>query len=241
MKDTQNILKLISSISKSFFPLVMIKNILQATIPYVNIIFSYLILDGIISTSSKGDILNNVYWMISLNLGLGLLLSFSTRLLNVRTEYINHTMKSEIARKAQTLDYEQLEKKESLEFLRRAEEGSNSHGGVMSFCDTIGELITHIITIVYSIILLSGLFVIVPKENPTVLEHIFNSPLIVIALAVLFTITLVINYRFAEKVNSESYAFFQKNVDNNRKFNYFFKYQIIITLVRILEYMIWQI
>lgn len=221
IKKTQEILKLISNISKWFFPLVIAKNVLQATIPYVNIIYSYLILDGIIAKDLESDILSNLYWMISLNLVLGLLLSFLTRLLNVKTEYINHSTKSELARKAQTLDYEQLEKKENLEFLKRAEEGANSNGGITAFCNTIGALITHIVTIVYSVILLGGLFIAVPKENPTVLERVFNSPLPTIFFFILFTLALFVNYRISEKMNAESYAFFEKNVDTNRMLNYF--------------------
>jgi ATP-binding cassette, subfamily B, bacterial len=221
MKNTAEILKLISQISKMFFPLVIVKNVLQATIPYVNIIFSYLILDDIVSKGSKAAVLSKVYWMIGLNLGLGLLLSFITRLLNVRTEYINHTMKSEIAGRAQTLDYEQLEKKENLEFIRRAEEGIKSHGGIMSFCNTIGGLITNVVTIVYSIILLSSLFTNAPKENPTTMERIFNSPLPMLAFVILFAASLFVNYRFLKKINTESYGFFQKNVDSNRMFFYF--------------------
>jgi len=221
IKDTREILKFISNISKWFFPLVIAKNVLGATLPYVNIIFSYLILDGIIAKDLKSDILSNLYWMIGLNLGLGLLLSFLTRLLNVKTEYINHSTKSEIARKAQTLDYEMLEKKENLDFLQKAEEGANSNGGIMSFCNTIGELITHTMTIVYSIILLGGLFIRVPIENPTDLERIFNSSLPTIFFFILFGLALFMNFKISEKMNAESYAFFEKNVETNRMLNYF--------------------
>ena len=221
MKDTGKILKLISGISKWFFLFVIVKNLIQATIPYVNILFGYRILDGIIAKAPRTSILTNLYWMVGLNLGLGLLLPFFTRLLNVRAEHINHTMKSEIARKAQTLDYEQLEKKESLELLRRAEEGINSHGGIVHFCNTMGELITHIMTIVYSSILLGGLFTTVPLENPTVLEQIFNSALPTLVIVLLFAGALLINFRILAKMNAESYSLFQKNVDINRMLSYF--------------------
>lgn len=221
MMDTRKILKLLSGISKWFFPIVIAKNVFQATIPYVNIIFGYLILDGVVAKDPMGAILSYVYWMIGINLGLGLLLSFFTRLLNVKTEYIHHTMKSEIAKKAQTLDYELLEKKESLEYLKKAEEGIISNGGIMSFCNTFGELITHIMTIVYSIILLGGLFATVPIENPTVLERIFNSSFPTLIFVLLFAGSILINFKISAKINAESYAFFQKNVDTNRMFLYF--------------------
>lgn len=219
--DTREILKWISHISKWFFPLILAKNIIQATLPYIHILFGYLILDGIIAGDSSSDIMKNLYWMIGLNLGLGLLHSFLTRLLNVKTEYIHHATKAEIARKAQTLDYEELEKKESLDLLRRAEEGINSNGGIPSFCNTIGSLITHTITIVYSILLLSGLFIAAPKENATVLERVFNSPLPTLLFFILFASALFLNFKISEQLNKRSYAFFEENVDTNRILNYF--------------------
>jgi ATP-binding cassette subfamily B protein len=219
--DVAAILRMIANISKSFLPIIIFKNVLQAFLPFINIIFSYRILDGLIDKIDRNIVLEYVYWLIGLNLILGISLSFLTRYLNVRTEFIHKTITSNLARKALTMDYEQLEKKESLLLLHKAKEGSISHGDMMSFCNNIGRLLSHLMTLIYSGILLSSLFYSNSKVNDSSLTRVMKSPVLVIILFLLFIIALLINFKIIQKMMRLSYAFFEKNVDNNRKFFYF--------------------
>lgn len=221
IKDVADILEMISKISKSFLPIIILKNILQAALPFVSIIFSYLILDGIIDKIAKDTILNYVYWMIGLNLILGIVVSFLTRYLNTKTDFVNRTIRAKISYKALTMDYEQLEKKESLLLLHKAKEGAISHGDFMTFCNNFGRMLSHVITLIYSVILLCSLFQSNRVKNASVLVTIMNSPLLVIVLFALIIFALILNFRILKKLNAKSYAFFDKNVDTNRKFYYF--------------------
>lgn len=221
IKDTLKILNLLHNITKSFLPITITKNILQASIPFVNIIYSYLILDGIIEKMEKESILYLIYWMIGLNLCFGLLTSMLSKYLNIKTSYINQAILSKIADKSLTLDYELLEKKECLLLLQKAKEGSTSHGDMSSFCNNIGGLISHIMTFIYSVILLVTLFQVVKIEENTYLLQIMNSPYIVLLLFLSFFLSIYINLHFIKQINEESYSYFEKNVDNNRKFFYF--------------------
>jgi ATP-binding cassette, subfamily B, bacterial len=219
--DTMDILSMVSSISKSFLPFIILKNLIQATLPFINILFSYFILDGIVEIDPKEIIFFSVYWLIGLNLVLGILLSILTKYINVKTDYVNRSINAKIAYKALTLDYEQLEKQESLILLHKAKEGATSNGDFMSYCNNLGTMLSNLISIIYSVILLFSLFAITPSKNDSAIEHIMNSPLTVIVLFVVYGIALFINYRFVKKMNVEFYKFFEKNVDNNRKFFYF--------------------
>ncbi|MDF2698899.1 MAG: transporter related [Haloplasmataceae bacterium] len=220
-KDTILILKMIFSISKSFLPFTVFNSSLKATLPFINIIYSYKILDGLLLGYSKDLILKYVYIMAILNMIIGLLSALFNRIVNIKSEYINGTIRAKIANKALTLDYELLEKKENLELLHKAEEGSNSHGGITSFCSTISNLINQFVSLVYAIILLAGLFVVTPLTNHSLIVKIFNSPILTLLLFLLLFGSLFINSKFMSKISVESYQFFEKNVDNNRKFNYF--------------------
>lgn len=205
VKDVKTILIMLNSISKSYFPISILYHLLQTTLPFVNIVFSAKILDLIITNAPLENSLYVVYWMVGLNLFLGVLIGFFNHLTKVRGKYLQNVMESQIAIKALTLDYEQLEKKDNLEILYKAKEGSNSNGGIITFCDYIGRMFGNVISLIYSIILLSSLF----------------TDLLAILLFCLFFLALYINTRFIKKINQESYAFFEKNIEGNRKGTYF--------------------
>lgn len=206
-KDCKAILKLGSNISKSFIALIFIKNIIKATVPYINIIFSYLILDSIVDNSTKEVILNYVYWMIGINLVLGLLLSFLNQSVKVKTQYVDLYIKSKISEKSLTLDYEVLEKNETLNLLHKAEEGSNANGGFYAFFNNLGDIISDIISLIYSVILLSSLFVIVPMKNQSLTMYLFNSPILIIVLFIVLVISMLVNFKILKKQNQAQYKF----------------------------------
>lgn len=222
MKDVGRIISMVWKVSKSYFPLSILNNLLQTTLPFINIILTSKILDLIVLKSNINNILVLVYWMIGLNLGLGIFIGFLNKVKNVQTEYLNQVMESQIAIKALTLDYEQLEKKENMELIYKAKEGSASHGSVMNFCDLIGSIFGNLISFIYSLVLLRSLFNKVAQEDESILIKILNSPILTLVLLFILCLALYVNSRFVKKVNEETYAFFEKNVDGNRKGEYFF-------------------
>lgn len=220
VEDTKSIIKLINCMSKSFLPIVLIRNLLEAILPFVNIYYSYLILDGIVLKLTKTQMLAYIYQMVGINLVLGLSLAVFSHLVNVRIEYISLSLKAFIGKKGLTMDYEQLEKKESLELLFRAKEGSNSHGGLRGFCENIGKLVYYILTICFSMVFLGNLFQTKVLENESILIQFMSSPYLVILLFALYLIAILISLIYIRKANNKSYSYFEENVENNRKFYY---------------------
>ncbi len=158
--------------------------------------------------------------MVIVNLILGLSLALFSRIVNIKTETISLTLKANIGRKGLTMDYEQLEQKESLDILYRAKEGSNSHGRINEFCENLGKFLYHFLTICLSLGFLGSLFEIKVVNEETALIHIMNSPYLVALLFVLYFVAIVVNFLFIKKANNRAYSYFEENVDNNRKFTY---------------------
>lgn len=222
-RETFAILKVINSINKFFIPTVLIKHIFNASLPFVNIIFSYLILDSLLLEESRTVILNYVYIMVGLNLIISVLGSLLNKLTSILVEDINLKLKAKVANKALNLDYEQIEKKENLELLYKVKEGSDSNGGIISFVDVFGSLFKHILTIIYSLILLSSLFIIINTSKTNLIVKIFNSPILAVILIFILFYSVFINYKIVKRINKQSYEFFEKNIEYNRRFFYFLK------------------
>lgn len=220
LRDIKSIIKLIYGISKSFLFLIIIRNLLEAVLPFVNIYFSYLILDAITTEVPKDILLTYVYKMVAVNLVIGLNLALFSRLVNIKVEYISLSLKAQIGKKGLTMDYEQLEQTESLERLYKAKEGSNSHGRINEFCENLGKFLYHILTIGLSFFFLGSLFKTEAIEGETTLIHFMNSPYLVVLLFAFYFVAIIVNFLFIKKANNRAYSYFEENVDNNRKFIY---------------------
>lgn len=220
LRDIKSIIKLIYGISKSFLFLIIIRNLLEAVLPFVNIYFSYLILDAITTEVPKDILLTYVYKMVAVNLVIGLNLALFSRLVNIKVIYISLSLKAQIGKKGLTMDYEQLEQTESLERLYKAKEGSNSHGRINEFCENLGKFLYHILTIGLSFFFLGSLFKTEAIEGETTLIHFMNSPYLVVLLFAFYFVAIIVNFLFIKKANNRAYSYFEENVDNNRKFIY---------------------
>ena len=69
------LMKLVHSFHRGILPAEIGKNILEALKPFINIVCSALILDGLIAGESAASVMKIVCWMVSLNLITALLIA----------------------------------------------------------------------------------------------------------------------------------------------------------------------
>jgi ATP-binding cassette subfamily B protein len=183
-----------------------------------------MILDGIVNKLDKGMVLTYVYVMVLCNLVLGLTVWALSKVMIVKQRNIDAKVDSSISEKALTLDYDILERKETLEKITRAKEGSNSHGGITSFCNLIGDLIKHVSTLFYAIGLLVGLFVPVNVAQRNGFAQFMNSYFSFFAIMAFIIFVFLLIYQVGKLMSKIEYAFFEENIESNRKFGYFFEF-----------------
>jgi len=220
-KKMHAVIKLSNKTDRFYFPLVIFKSLVTASLPFVAIIFSALILDGFIDGLGKASIMAYVYRMIILSA----ILLISRTALNFfceqKTNLINLRLDSEISKKTLNLDFEQLESQIIKDKISRANQGVNSSGGIGSFINLLGVAIENIISFIYSFILISAIFNRVNLNNPDTVTKIFNNPLVGVGLMVLIVISLLLNFKILSKVNKLQFKLFEDNVFTNRLFAYF--------------------
>ncbi len=220
-KKIHAVIKLSNKADRFYFPLVILKSLVTATLPFVAIIFSALILDGFIDGLGKASIMAYVYQMIILSAILLLSRTTLNFFCEQKTNLINLRLDSEISKKTLNLDFEQLESQIIKDKISRANQGVNSSGGIGSFINLLGVAIENIIAFIYSFILISAIFNRVDLNNPDTVTKIFNNPLVGVGLMVLIVISLLLNFKILSKVNKLQYKLFEDNVFTNRLFAYF--------------------
>ncbi|WP_168169759.1 ABC transporter ATP-binding protein [Candidatus Izimaplasma bacterium ZiA1] len=221
---TIHIIKVIYASSKGFFLSFILQSIFTALFPYISIYFTYLIIDGIIDNLALNDILIYVYWMISLNLIVGLIrvvLTYMTKTFSIELSY---NLDSKIASKTFELDYALVEDNETMKLLEMAEEGCYSNGGPTHYCEGIlGGMLSSVLSIVYGIILMIPMLTIVNTTDNSLIVKILNNPYSALIILLALLIPAYVSKYIMKRDNEKSYEIMMYNINANRRSGYFFQ------------------
>ena len=141
------LMKLVHSFHRGILPVEIGKNMLEALKPFINIVCSALILDGLIAGESAASVMKIVCWMVSLNLITALLIALLDWL---RKSYLDVWCISQkkFSERALQLDYERLEETETRDMIRMHDETRNMYGGIPGFCEDVGRTVKSFFSIV---------------------------------------------------------------------------------------------
>ena len=222
LKKTINVIKVIYASSKGFFFVFIGQAIVTSVFPYVTIFFTYLIIDGIVDNISKTELMSYVYWMIGLNLALGIITNILTYYNSVYSVELNYNLDNKIASKTFELDYALIEDNETMKMIEMAEEGCNGNGGTKYYCEyVLSGILSSVLSIVYGTILLSGLLLVVQTTNNSILVNILNNPWSTLIIIFGLFIPAIISKYIMKKNNERSYEIMMLNINGNRKYGYF--------------------
>ena len=230
-KDKQNnvntvlkVVRLVKKLKPGYLPILLITKIIAATGPFVNIVFGSIILDMVVQKDKVSDIMYYVCILIACNFVLVLGRWALETALGVQKRIITERVNQMICEKSVMLDYEILEKKETLELVNKANEGMRSHGDIGAFCDQLGNLIEKLCTIIYSIGLLIGLFIPVATRNLKGFAVFMNAWYSGFTVVLIMGLTLIATYYLKKWTGKQEQKNFEENVEGNRRFSYFYEF-----------------
>lgn len=224
IKQFVNIIKLVHNIRTSFLPLTVIQSIVAASITFVNIILSAKIIDGIANNQSEQYLIKLALILVILNMMLALIRWGIDKILIVMKRSIDEIVLLKVADRSLTMDYQVLEKAETLDYIKKAEEGSNASGGITTYCNVVGNTITSVISIIYSVVLLIGFATNNSGGNSSIISRIVNSYWYSAIMFIIILLVIIYNWNIFKKLNKLQYEFFEQNVRGNREFAHFFDY-----------------
>lgn len=220
MKKKEAMLKIIRLIHKIYpalLPLIVVSELINAAIPFVNIIFGSVIIDALVSGISYEEIYRYAIWMVGMNAVLVLLCQGMKKLVNIRKYNLPNLIWGEIASHALRMDYELLEKKETMEMIDKVREGMQSYGGPNVFCDSLEKLTRCVVDIVYSLILLIPLFIPSEMGAGNRLFDLVNSPTGLVVILVALVFQLLVLYWSNRRYKDLQQRNFETNIEMNTK------------------------
>ena len=214
-------LKMTHSINKKYIPLVVLGKILAVSQLYVSIIMGSMILDMVIGRQAVSEIMRLVFIMVISTALLIVGWWGVENVLRVMERELISKMRQAIVEHCMTLDYEVLEKKETLEMIQKAGDSINSGGGIGNFYYNLTAFIEYFISIITSIVVLLPLFV-PTSEKVSGLTGFLNGWYSGLILMCILIVSVVYRYLLARRMSRIGQMQFEKNIDLNRKFAYFF-------------------
>ena len=221
----QKVLSLTHRIVPGYITFVFMVKMIAAFQPFVSIYFSSLILDGLFRMDSFESIFKNVIIMLVIDAVL-VLIRWGLELINwVKKHELTQKINKMLVDKTMDLDFDILEKHETLDMYKKAKDGMTAGGDIRSFIDNLAGLIEKISTIVYSLVLLVPLFI--PRaasETGTLtgLGYFLNQWYSFTIMVVVLAVHVCMSYKTNKKASQLQMEFFEKNVSYNRYFGYWF-------------------
>ena len=229
--DKQNTLRtifrvigMVKQLKPEYLPILFITKLLAAGQPFVNLYLGSIILDMIIQKNTVPEIMYYVYIMIVCNFIL-ILGRWGLEFANVvYRRIISERTSQMICEKALSLDYELLEKKETLELIHKAEAGMNSHGDIGNFCDLLGSMIERLLRIFCSIGFIVGLFLPAQVGKLSGLAAYMNAWYSGFSVLIIMSLTLIAAFYLNRWTGKQEQKSFEANVESNRRFGYFYNF-----------------
>lgn len=223
-KAVRIVLGMVNHLSPFFLPVLVIQVLVQTAVPYIDIVYSSRIIDSLLGKKSFDEIFHLVFWMIVLNclfnlVGWGLL-----KVVNVCRYVMDEQVEQMITEKALVLDYELLEKKDTLNLIEKAREGINSNGGIGFFCQNLASLLGIAADIVYSAVLFFPVFLPHEAVGDSFLYRFYSSPWSGSIINLLLFVQIGIWVWCGKKLNILRKEGFDQNIEGNRKFFYYMSY-----------------
>ena len=221
----KKVLSLTHRIVPGYITFVLIVKMIAAGQPFISIYFSSLILDGLFRLDSFESIFKNVIIMLIIDAAL-VLIRWGLELINwVKKHELTQKINKMLVDKTMDLDFDILEKHETLDMYKKAKDGSTAGGDIRLFIDNLAGLVEKVATIVYSLVLLIPLFI--PRVAEEVgalsgLSYFLNQWYSFVVMVVVLAVHVFMSYKANKKSSKLQMEFFEKNVSYNRYFGYWF-------------------
>ncbi len=216
-------LKMMRHLVPWLFPVIIVTKMLAAAEPFIHIFLGSIILDRIIQGRPMQEIMELVVFMVvsgmlvtSLHWGL-------EKIVNVGRRIVDDKLDMMLFEKSMTLDYEILEKKETLETEHKGRESMHTGRGLDSLCEDLGRLIQYAVEIIYALVILVPLFIPV-TGSWTGMAYVLNQWYSFIFLTLAAVLVLLSKFYSKRRESILQKEDFEGNIDFNRKFNVFYKF-----------------
>ena len=222
-KQGFQLLRFIYRLDHSALPIFLLRHTMEAVSPYLQILFSAIIIDALLQQHwEKAGY--TILIMLIVNLLFGLLLDYVKSKSQVRSMSVHRQFNAMICLKTIDLDYATFADKEGLEAFSQADAAMAIHGGFGLLLEIYTEMVQHLLSVSIAIVLLLELCQKYGQRMPGVLGFFLTPVGSLCTLCVLFISLLLLYGKSAEYVNKNNLQIFEHDMSVHQEMQYFDSY-----------------
>lgn len=210
-----NFLKLAGTGNKGVIPAIIAVGWAKATIPFLGLYFSARILNQIVAGAYEACAQSVAVLLIS-QLVLGILERACYQTIDGLKQSCRNSIRQKLAAKAYELEYEEFEKQETLDSIRRADHSAMGSGGIEDQIMFSYHLFQDVFMIFYSAIFLVILFLQVDNSG----GNFFTSYFATILLVAIYGFVAFLNGKTGAKIQNTYNEMWRKNDHANAVYSY---------------------
>lgn len=223
VKKFLHVMSINQKLCKWILPCNLGKNIIFAALPYIGIVYGCNILNALVNEKPKGVIMSQVFELLGITFVMTLLFHVLDKAGNAMRDNIRYRIQTDISQKAASLDYQDLEKQETMQILTAALEGEKESGGIYWFSDKLGILVGDAASIIYAFIVLLPILLTTKTANGSGIEYILNSKWMIYIIFLLNLLSMFLFMWISKRGNKKQYEIYEESLDAIRKDGYFYR------------------
>jgi len=214
-------IKKIREIRKQYITVLFLHAIVMAIRPFIPIVLSAAILDELLNDMDTNRLIFLVVLLVSLMLITHILSAFLTKKYTDESELLTTNYYFELSKKSMKLDYEEIEKPETLDLLQFILEAGGNYMGIWHIAEYLQKGLLAVVEIVIAVVLVITTFSGSSAQISTKYAFI-QSPLAFVVLAIILIAGVVVYSSIQGKLGKTAANDVKNNVKSNRFFGYLF-------------------
>lgn len=219
-QDMKDVMSLLHRCHRMVWPVLILSSFVTAAQPFISLYFSAEIIDDILAADYDLAVLH-VAWLLGFNFVLGMTGKICGQILANWKETLNREIEMKTVDKAYRMEFEELEKQETMDAIGRIRAGQNANGGLDYQLPLIERMLQGGMGCVFSMIFMIQLFTQTSGTN-----RFYDGIWPVVILLVVYAIGLLLAYWINDSGRKKEYEMRKKNEHNNSLFQYFLGYML---------------
>lgn len=221
-KEVKKNIGLLQRLNPAYLPFAATYTLLRKAIPFAEIIFGARIVDLLVEKGSFRDVMIQAAFLVGTVFFLSLTAHIFEGFCGVEWMMVSVYKNTALSVKAMELDYDILEKNSTLELMAKAESGSDAMGGLADYAKNVVSAVGNVISVVFALATMGGLFQMSQVAGEGVLWEFFRSPLSMVCLLLLLGLSVYLGGRCQARTGKIRYEADMANVTSNRIYWFFY-------------------
>ncbi len=217
----KRIFKWVMKICPSYMPLWMVKDVIGAFRPFLDIWLLAVALGGLADGVPERQLIGQILLIVLANMVLALIQWALDKVLVIKRRRVEDGIESAVAEKAMTLDYQVMEKSSTQELFTRLEDGNRFSGGLTNYCACASDIVSAAFSAIYAFVLLLPLFTVKSDDASGGITAFVNSGWGMLLFVAVIAGNVFVLYQTNRMIGKVNTNLMEDSVRGNRYFSYY--------------------